>query len=293
MYRVGFLLTFNSKSAILLVTYQIGITMITVDGFENKFWTFPGGERSVKLTPQTPNFPIEIRMDFKNSDDLVDMMLAVNALRHWYGSDVAIELTVPYFPFSRQDRVMTDGESFGLQVVVDMIKMCNFVGVTTWDIHSDVAGAMFPAGVFVNISQEDIWANEIAGNMISGKTVLVSPDAGALKKIYKVAKQTGLDAVEAKKVRDVATGQIVKTEIAIGQLVGVDTAIIIDDICDGGRTFIELAQVIRNRGFTGKLILCVTHGIFSKGLDAFIDFNAIYTQNNINNVDIDAFNNRG
>jgi ribose-phosphate pyrophosphokinase len=134
----------------------------------------------------------------------------------------------------------------------------------------------------------------IKDNLISGKTVIISPDAGALKKIYKVAKATSLTVVEAKKVRDVATGNIVKTEIDSSQLLGVDTAIIVDDICDGGRTFIELATVIRDSGFIGKLILCVTHGIFSKGLDVFDGplFDAIYTMNNINSVDIDAFNNR-
>ena len=270
--------------------------MITVQGFEDKFWTFPGGERSVKLTDTGTIIgfrPIQILMNFQRSDDLIDMMLAVNALRHMYGPNVAIELTVPYFPFSRQDRVMTDGESFGLQVAIDMIKMCNFVGVTTWDIHSDVAGAMFPAGVFHNVTQDELWNSHIKDLALNEHSVIISPDAGALKKIYKVAKETGLTVVEAKKVRDVATGQIMKTEIDSSQLAGVDTAIIVDDIIDGGKTFLELAKVIRGNGFTGKLILCATHGIFSKGLAAFTDFDGIYTQNNINNVDLDAFNLRG
>jgi ribose-phosphate pyrophosphokinase len=267
--------------------------MITVQGFENKFWTFPGGERSVKLTPdgQTNCMPIQMRMDFKSSDDLVDMILAVNALRHMYGPNVNIELTVPYFPFSRQDRVMTDGESFGLQSAVDMIKMCNFSKVTTWDIHSDVAGAMFPAGVFHNVTQADLWADSIRDMTKSETTVIVSPDAGALKKIYKVAEATDQSVVEAKKIRDVATGHIVKTEIDGTKLSGFDRVVIVDDICDGGRTFIELAKVIRDSGFKGTLVLCVTHGIFSKGLDVFTeDFDEIHTMNNINNVDLDAFN---
>jgi ribose-phosphate pyrophosphokinase len=272
--------------------------MITVHGFENKFWTFPGGERSVKLTPDghTHSLPLQVTMNFQGSDDLIDMILATNALRHMYGHDIKIDLTVPYFPFSRQDRVMTEGESFGLQSADDIIKMCNFNSVTTWDIHSDVAGAMFPAGVFHNIPQENLWARIIKDKLISGKTVIISPDAGALKKIYKVAKETGLPVVEAKKIRDAATGQIVDTQIDSTQLDSVDNAIIVDDICDGGRTFIELAKVIRaSECFKGKLILCVTHGIFSKGLDVFSGpdgFDAIYTMNNINNVDLASFNNR-
>ena len=280
--------------------------MITVNGFENKFWTFPGGERSVKLTVNKNQMDVHrlfsgtpvnelsgfnVRMDFKSSDDLVDMMLAVNALRNMYGHDIKLTLDVPYFPFSRQDRVMTDGESFGLQVVADMIKLCNFMTVTTLDIHSDVAGAMFPAGVFVNVPQDVVWADRVRKLSLNKPTVIVSPDAGALKKIYKVAGATGLPVVEAKKIRDVATGHIVKTEIDGSLLSDFEQVIIVDDICDGGRTFIELAKVIRDSGFKGNLVLCVTHGIFSKGLDVFLDdFDEIYTMNNINNVDLDAFN---
>lgn len=267
--------------------------MITINGFDAKFWTFPGGERSVKLTPDhnTRGLPMQIRMDFKGSDDLIDLVLTVNALRNMYGSTLELTLLVPYLPFSRQDRVMTSGESFGLQAFASIVNMCNFSRVTTWDVHSDVAAALFPAGVFKNISQEDLWGSELR---VSAPSAIISPDAGALKKIYKVAEKAGIkNVIEATKVRDVATGQIVATRIDSSRLVNLDTAVIVDDICDGGRTFIELAKVIRDAGFTGRLILCVTHGIFSKGLDAFggvSGFNEIYTMNNINNVDLDSFN---
>jgi len=266
--------------------------MIKVHGFDAKFWTFPGGERSVKLTQnplyhESNNFLVT--MEFKGSDDLIDLVLTVNALRHMHGADVKLQLNVPYLPFSRQDRVMTEGESFGLQAAVDMINMCNFAKVTTWDVHSDVAGALFPAGVFENIPQEVLWEATIK-HIDSGKKVaIVSPDAGAMKKIYKVAAKTGRAVVEATKVRDVATGAIVETRISAEAIKGFDTLVIVDDICDGGRTFIELGKVIRDAGFTGRLVLCVTHGIFSKGTAGFGDFDALVTMNNINDIDLSNF----
>lgn len=273
--------------------------MISVDGFEAKFWTFPGGERSVKLTPRQEFFVgnIVVRMSFKGSDDLMDLMLTVNALRNMYGQNRKLALNVPYLPFSRQDRVMTEGESFGLQAAVAMINLCNFDEVTTMDVHSDVASALFPAGVFYSIPQEVVWESTVDSlarlETNRSRVVLISPDAGALKKIYKLAKRTDLRVVEAKKIRDVATGQIVKTDIEECELINVDTAIIVDDICDGGRTFVELAKEIRRGGYQGDLILCVTHGIFSKGLDVFKGeegFDRIYTMNNINHVDLVDFN---
>ena len=266
--------------------------MVKVNGFDAKFWTFPGGERSVKLTKhplyyERTNFLVT--MEFKGSDDLIDLVLTVNALRHMMGADIKLSLNVPYLPFSRQDRVMTEGESFGLQAAVAMINMCNFTKVTTWDVHSDVAGALFPACVFHNIHQEVLWEDTVKNIDTDKKVAIVSPDAGALKKIYKVAAKTGRAVVEAMKVRDVATGAIVETRISAEAIKGFDTLIIVDDICDGGRTFIELGKVIRDAGFTGRLVLCVTHGIFSKGTAGFSDFDDIATMNNINEVDLKKF----
>jgi ribose-phosphate pyrophosphokinase len=44
--------------------------------------------------------------------------------------------------------------------------------------------------------------------------------------------------------------------------------LIVDDICDGGRTFTELAKVLKK--WTDMPVdLYVTHGIFSKGMSVF------------------------
>ena len=59
----------------------------------------------------------------------------------------------------------------------------------------------------------------------------------------------------------------------------------VDDICDGGRTFIELGKVLRAKG-ASKLVLSVTHGIFSRGPALVFEmFDAIYTTDSIRNSD--------
>jgi ribose-phosphate pyrophosphokinase len=98
--------------------------------------------------------------------------------------------------------------------------------------------------------------------------VLISPDAGAEKKIKELgnllsSNEKKVPLLCARKVRDTLTGAILATEI-YGDVQGRDL-IILDDICDGGRTFVELAKALRNQG-AGDLYLYVTHGIFSKGL---------------------------
>jgi len=58
--------------------------------------------------------------------------------------------------------------------------------------------------------------------------------------------------------------------------------VIIDDICDGGRTFVELAKVIKENQSDAKIYLIVTHGIFSAGFnDLNKFFEKIFTTNSI------------
>jgi ribose-phosphate pyrophosphokinase len=104
---------------------------------------------------------------------------------------------------------------------------------------------------------------------------LVSPDAGAYKKIFDVAKRFKIERIiTATKVRDLVSGNILRTEIPVLDQHNDLTYVIIDDICDGGRTFVELAKVIKEGRPTAKVYLVVTHGIFSSGfktLNEYID----------------------
>lgn len=123
---------------------------------------------------------------------------------------------------------------------------------------------------------------------INEKCVLVSPDAGALKKTYDVAKEFGItNIIIANKHRDIATGKIVSTEVPVKPEHRGKDFVIVDDICDGGRTFIEIAKQIKEslKEDCGKIYLVVTHGIFSAGLKELgTYFDRIYTTNSIKNI---------
>lgn len=56
---------------------------------------------------------------------------------------------------------------------------------------------------------------------------------------------------------------------------------IIDDICDGGATFLAIAGQVK----PAHLTLIVTHGIFSKGLDALAEkFDSIITSDSYGKI---------
>jgi len=68
------------------------------------------------------------------------------------------------------------------------------------------------------------------------------------------------------------TGNILRTEIPVLDQHADIKYVIVDDICDGGRTFIELAKAIKEGRPTAEVYLVVTHGIFSGG---FYDLNEV------------------
>ena len=103
--------------------------------------------------------------------------------------------------------------------------------------------------------------------------------------LFKIQQRFGIkDIIIGSKNRDIK-GNITHTSISGGVSDSENkTFVIVDDICDGGRTFIELAKVIRkDYSKDSKIVLIITHGIFSKGFDTvFEHVDEVYTTNSVN-----------
>ncbi len=85
------------------------------------------------------------------------------------------------------------------------------------------------------------------------------------------------------KERDVKTGALTNFKTAANDLSN-QTCFIVDDICDGGGTFAGTAKMLMEEG-AAKVVLIVTHGIFSKGSEIeFVD--EIYTTDSYRTVEI-------
>ena len=233
-------------------------------------FTFSGGEQHVKLDAAMliEHFHFGCRVvleqDCRSAMDFMTIAMTKNAVDNvlqFIHHDV--ELIMLYVPYARQDRVCEPGEAFGVQVFGGMLNAMNFTRVIVADPHSEVTPAVVK-NLFI-IPQEEIAFHTLGWKLRMEDFALISPDGGALKKIYKLSKKMDLDVHCADKIRDTATGAIVRTEISVQDFDG-RNLMIVDDICDGGRTFIELAKLLKERN-AGKVELYVTHGIFSKGVN--------------------------
>jgi len=227
-------------------------------GIAFEAFTFSGGEPHLRIS-ETLDAADEVTITarVRSFHQLGEILLANDALQQMGVSKV--HLLLPYFPAARQDRVMTAGEPLTVKIVANLINACGFESVTVYDPHSEVTPALLDR---VKVVNNHAFVRECL--QAESDYILISPDGGALKKIYKVAQALGgQPVVEASKRRDVHTGALTHFTVYAEDLEG-KTCVVVDDICDGGGTFIGLAAELKKKN-AGKLILVASHGLFSKG----------------------------
>ncbi|MCT4581612.1 MAG: ribose-phosphate diphosphokinase [Flavobacteriales bacterium] len=243
-------------------------------------FTFSGGEPHLKIqTDLTDVESVMITQRVNSFNDFGLLLLAIDALKR---ADVEkIDVFIPYFPAARQDRLMVKGEALSVKVYTEILNNSGVNKVFVYDAHSEVTPALL--NNCVNYNNHSFIANVM--KELAGETLLISPDGGALKKIYKVASYLGeYEVVEASKSRDVKTGKLSGFQVYREDLEGRD-CLVVDDICDGGGTFLGLAKELKKKN-AGKLYLAVSHGIFSKGFDALSEYySKIFVTNSFKEID--------
>ena len=257
-----------------------------------KISKFPDGQQTIDLTNFFLARSVRIQSRLNNFKDLELILCANQALQNLGVGKV--HLYVPYFIGSRSDRKFQEGGiNYLKQVICPIINSQNFASVTVIDPHSDVLEACLNNYVKEDNHRLVEWSLSQIDNKndAQDRICLVSPDAGAYKKIFDVAKRFKIEKIiTATKVRDMKTGNILHTEIPVLDQHNDLTYVIIDDVCDGGRTFIELAKVIKEGRPTAKVFLIVTHGIFSAGFKTLNEYmDGIFCTNSYRDVSDDEY----
>ena len=236
-------------------------------------FTFAGGEPHVKLgETDLAGAHVHVTHRARSWNDLGLLATACDALRR--AGVASLELTLPYFPGARQDRVMVAGEALSVKVYAAFLNALDFARVTVFDPHSEVAPALLERPRVVS----NVGFAKAVLDTLPADTVLVSPDAGAQKKVYQVARALGgRQVLDCGKRRDVRTGELSGFAVyAHDREIAGKPCLLLDDICDGGGTFLGLVQALREYS-PGPLYLAVSHGIFSKGLGALAEvFTKVY-----------------
>ena len=239
---------------------------------------FSGGECHIALKDLDELEGIEavwVLCHGKGTHNVMEALQASDILRR--NGVETVNLYMPYFYYSRQDRATTPESSFALRIFCDILRTANFSAIYTHDLHSSVAQE-FDMGVVNELPSKFLWDVWSRGDY----DYIIAPDRGATIKIELVCEMAGIPSeaiLTATKVRDPATGKLGSPSMAEHSLslLTSSKALIFDDICDGGYTFIQLGEYLQYN-CNCELDLAVTHGIFNKGINSLSRiFGDIYT----------------
>lgn len=258
-----------------MITYSVnGIKHIP------KIWNFPSGEVGVACHFDSSAFlktSVKIDACITNSDDIMILLMLTDSVRRMY-ENAKIHLFLGYIPYGRQDRVCNEGESLSIKVFANLINSQNYESVQIYDPHSNVTGALLNSVRIIH--QHEIFNSFFVRKIpTEERQVLIAPDQGASSKIKEIAKRTTgySDVFVADKQRDLATGHINNFTFS-GDVDGKHCTVV-DDICDGGMTFILIGKALKEAGALSTT-LCVTHGIFTKGHEVVVKwYDNVYTTN--------------
>lgn len=187
---------------------------------------------------------------FENNEELIVLIFLTKHLKS-HDSTTKINLSLPYIPNARQDRVKTSEDVFTLKYFADVINSLGFHQVQVLDPHSSVSEALINNIVTINPS---CYINKA---ILSCKPdMLFFPDEGSMKRYSSMAAKEYAFGI---KRRDWATGKIEGLDVAgCTDKIKDSRILIIDDICSKGGTFYHSAKKLKELG-AKEIYLYVTH----------------------------------
>lgn len=275
--------------------------MISINGIPIIPTIFPDGtsqvwklnDKLIKYVQQ--NDEVTVTWNFNNEAELIHLAQLKTLLNQLCSYDsvidkhTSINLHIPFLPYSRQDKEISNTSTFALDTFANLINGLEFDKVSTIDPHN----IQKTKELFINM--EVIETNKFLPDLKEYN--ICYPDKGAY---LRYGKLNDKDLILAYKNRNPLTGNI--DNVIISNLTNIQEnqntkvniegkkILIVDDICDGGMTFILVAKELLKYN-PSQVDLYVTHGIFSKGIKVIYDsgITNIYTKEGLVNAKESTF----
>ena len=189
------------------------------------------------------------------NDHLMELLIMCDALKR--ASAKSINLVIPYYGYSRQDRKARSRQPISAKLVADLLQVAGADRVITMDIHAAQEQGFF------DIPVDNFMGLPILSNYVMDKhldnLVVVSPDHGGTTRAREFAKV--LDTTIA--IIDKRRPEPNKAEVMniIGDVKG-KTCLLVDDMCDTCGTLTIGAEALMKAGATEVYAAC-THGVLS------------------------------
>lgn len=223
--------------------------------------SFPDGE--VQLNIETPliNFKDEIvvKTRITNMNDLFVLLQAADIIERF---EIHYYVQIMYLMTQRTDRLFSYGRPLSLKVMMNMLNQMKG-HIQILEPHNiDAIKNYSPVGA-INYTHQAFTKPE--------NCVYMFPDNGAVERYFtdKIQTKTCYYYFYGEKVRDVNTGEIIDYEVycSIPESDYIPNKfVVIDDLCDGGRTFITAYDKIKEQFPNATIDLEVVHAVQEGGL---------------------------
>ena len=221
---------------------------------------------------------IEVHWEFESESEIFHLIQLSDLINHEYYTQVCeymkeLRLVAPYLPYARQDKAINNIQTFALYSFIHCLGEY-YDAIQSIDVHppnyQDIGliDNIFPSR-YIDFAIEDCAAS-----------VICYPDKGAHKRY---SYHYSFPECVMEKVRDQLTGDIVGLQFETSPpMLSGENILIVDDICDGGRTFIETAKLLKEFA-PSSINLYTTHGLYTKGLDVIYEsgISKIYNRNGL------------
>ena len=200
------------------------------------------------------------------NDNIIQFMLLADALKR---SGVKhITAVIPWFGYSKQDKVFRQGEPLSVKVIANLIQTAKVDKVISFDLHNPSIAGYFDIPV-ENLSAFKVFTDSFTENQIDkGNTIVIAPDAGSIKSSTLIAQELGLQIAYINKQRDIETGEVSIQDID-KDISGKD-CLIFDDMIATGGTMIKVSNFLKKKG-AGKISIFATHHLYIPRVQSKLD----------------------
>lgn len=186
------------------------------------------------------------------NNQIMELLLVIQACKQLHNTKVTA--LVPCFPYSRSDKTESRNIPIAAKLMAKMLEAAGADNVVTVDLHAAQIEGFFNVPI-TNLQITGI----ISDALRSRDVILVSPDAGAMKKVTRISEQTGQPFALIHKERGV-DGTVSRMTL-VGDVRG-KTAVIVDDMADSCGTVLKAADLLKSQG-AATVEAVMSHGILS------------------------------
>lgn len=200
--------------------------------------------------------------------NLIEFCLICDALTRMGVRDITA--VIPWLGYSKQDKVFRTGEPLSIKVIAKIVQTVPIKRLITFDLHNPAILGFFDIPV-VNLTAGPLFIDYFK-KKVTNNTVVVAPDARAVKSSSLFADALGVPVVYFDKHRDLTTGKV--TVRGMSRDVKGARAIILDDMIVTGSTLVETAHMLQ-KAVVAHVSVAATHHLYVPGAQERVEKSGI------------------